>query len=153
QNEQMVRQADAKQALALLSRAVDEAQAALVGARREMVERELALGHVQGPQTMTLRIELDDLRRSIEGLEYQLHEAIDNKEKSELRAHFEEERRGIRFEVVDKGFEETPTVFGSPVIQLVLVGVAGLLLALPFCTILVGAVDSRVYDGDDIRRL
>ena len=152
-NEQMARQASAEKLLAVLTQAVDDAQEALVTARRHIVEGDLARAQLKGADAMAMQVRVADLKRSIPGLEFDLQKSLDAKQKFALRTRFEQEQRGLRFDVVDEGFEETQTVFARPAVQLTVTGIVGLLLALPLCAILVGAIDSRIYDGDDVRRL
>jgi hypothetical protein len=153
QNEHLTRQTEAEQVVAVLDQGVDEAARNLADARREMFERTLELDRAPKTQAVALRVQIDQLARSINGLEIQLKDATENKQRFDIRARFEEEQRGIHFDVVDMRIEESAAVWSSRAVQLAVMGGIGLLLALPLVAIGLGALDSRIYDGDDIGRL
>jgi hypothetical protein len=153
ENEHLTRQTEAEQVVAVLDQAVDEAARNLSDARRDMVERSIALDRAPKAKAVALRVQIDQLGRSIVGLELQLKDAIENKHRFDIRARFEEEQRGIRFDVVDTRIEESTMVWSSRTVKLAVMGLLGLLLALPMAAIGLGALDSRVYDSDDVGRL
>jgi hypothetical protein len=67
-----------------------------------------------------------------------------------LRADFERQHRGFRLEQVDM---RTPQLPASPVRRLVVKGLLAFLVLLPIVGLFIGALDSRVYDLADVRRL
>ena len=153
ENEHLTRQTEAQQVVAVLDQAVDEAGRNLADARREMTLRTIELDRAPRTRAVALKVQIDRLARSINGLELQLQDAIQNKQRFEIRATFEEQQRGIRFDVVDMRIEENAAVWSSRTVQLAVMGLVGLLLALPLTAIGLGALDSRVYDSDDVGRL
>jgi hypothetical protein len=67
-----------------------------------------------------------------------------------LRTDFERQHRGFRLEQVDM---RTPQLPASPVRRLVVKGLLAFLVLLPIVGLFIGALDSRVYDSADVRRL
>ncbi len=116
--------------------------------RATLFAKELALARAPAPLA---RVELDDLRKSVEPLETRLRELERERASLDLRAAMERHQLGLRFEIVDPG--QAARLGLSKPRELVLIGALVFLLALPLAVLFVGAFDSRVWDADDVRRL
>ena len=139
----------------LADEAVHRVAAAVTATRDDLARRratlfakELALARAPAPLA---RVELDDLRKSVEPLETRLRELERERASLDLRAAMERHQLGLRFEIVDPG--QAARLGLSKPRELVLIGALVFLLALPLAVLFVGAFDSRVWDADDVRRL
>jgi hypothetical protein len=96
-------------------------------------------------------VEVLDLRKSLRPAMDRLLGAQKELTDLELQLQFETLGAGLRFEKVDEEVEivaRTPTARG-----LAIFGVLVFVVVLPLAALLVGALDPRIYDVDDVRRL
>jgi len=133
--------------------AAADAQAALDACRQDIAKTELALAApaLTGTDRAGLQVELVELKRQEEALQWRLSEADQRKAVVDLRAHLESQRLGLRFEVVDLTPPARVTLVER--FELVLIGLIAFTLLLPLVVVAVGALDDRVYDLEDVRRL
>ncbi|HEU4412587.1 MAG TPA: hypothetical protein VFS43_45510 [Polyangiaceae bacterium] len=123
----------------------------LAQAQTRLTEAQLELNGSKAAERATLLVELEQLRRTILSLQDRLKEASKRQSDFDFRANLENQRLGLRFEVLDANRPPLPLL---PVnAELALVTVLAFLLLVPAVGIAIAAFDARVYDVDDLRRL
>jgi len=133
--------------------AAQEAQSSLDECRGQLsaTERALAAPGLEPAQQARLQVERAQLVRRAEALQWRLHEADQRKNVVDLRANLEAQRLGLRFEVVDLTPPARVTLARR--LDLGVIGLVAFVMLLPLVVIAVGALDDRIYDLEDVRRL
>ncbi len=150
--EAKARQRQAEVAASMADAAVEEARANLARRQGEIMSREVALARATKPaEEAMLRVELADLRQTLEKLQLGLNNALQKKSAFDLRAGLEQHQLGLQFEIVDNGRAARAGI--SRPRELAMIGLIVFLIVLPLVGIAVGALDGRVYDAEDVRRL
>jgi hypothetical protein len=151
-DEEERRRTDAVEAaLAGVREAVTIARADLDERHHQLAVMDEELARATPERAIILRVERDDLQKSLRSSTDRLMSAQKDETDLELQLSFETMGASLRFEKVS---EETEIVAREATPGgLVVLGFAVLLLCLPLAAMLVGALDPRVYDLDDVRRL
>jgi len=120
-------------------------------AREGLVRAEAGLRGSDGARAATIRAELVERRQALMALEEQAAAMAVRRSEVAVRAALAADQERLSFEVAQV-VRPRPRRLGKPR-ALVAAGFALLALLLPLSALVVGAFDSRVYDGDDVRRL
>src|SRR5262249_17758068 len=122
EQEEQARRAQAEQAARQASFALDEARADLARRQGQIVAKEVALRRAARPaDAALLRVEIADLKKTIEPVEQRLRELTKQKTAFDLRAAMEAKQLGLQFELVDPG--QVPRAGISRPRELTIIGV------------------------------
>jgi hypothetical protein len=147
------RQAAAQAALAEVDGGLAEVDAERARLSQEASQLEIQLRDTPAAARKSgTAVRLMTLRSAIAAEEDQATVLMARRSALDLRVDFEQQERGLRFDIADDARELRGTPL-SRVLELSSVAAAGLLLGLPLVLIAVGAFDGRVYDTDDVRHL
>jgi hypothetical protein len=135
-----------------LDQAAAESRDLLARHRHELLEKQLAVEHASPTRAALLRIEIANLLGRMKSYERQAHEYLRQRNDYALQEAVERNRLGLVFEVVDPGrvAKIDPLPRGA---QLAIYGVTMFLVLLPLAGLLVGSLDPRIYQVEDLRRL
>jgi hypothetical protein len=151
EEEEAARVAMADEAVRQSALSVEQARAAVARVRGDLIVKELALRQAKPPVDALLRIELFNLKQSVEPLEARLRDLVAKNNALQLRAGLEKNKLGLRFELVDPGRVARGGI--SKPRELAFIGTIAFLILLPLAGMAAGAFDSRIYDAEDVRRL
>ena len=97
------------------------------------------------------RLQIERLQRQIEVLQERLVARVRDRETMALRLELERRQMGLQFHLVDGGRQATR---GPPrLLRFLRFTAVGVLVFVPLVILAVGALDRRVYRGEDVRRL
>ena len=130
---------------------VKQEQAELTRLTEHLSDAQLRIETARPIDKPGVQAEISGLYRSIPAAELRVKQAQKQARDLRLRAAFERNQSGLQFELIDAA-----TLSGkrsTKQSELIVLAIFAFLLALPLAGMVVGAFDSRVYDGDDASRL
>jgi len=147
------RRDEAKQALEMARMGVSELSADIEAKRKELYLSELEANRPGQPRDVAMRatVAASRLRSEIVALDGRLTIVRKEANDLELRSAIERGQLGLVFQLVDTRRDPAPPSRRAP--MLIVSGFAVALFALPFCGLFLGALDNRIYNSEDVRRL
>jgi hypothetical protein len=147
------RRDEAKQALDSARATVREISDDIQSKRQELYQQELEASRPGRPRDITMRatVAASRLRAQIVALDSRLTILRKEANDLELRSAIERGQLGLMFQLVDTKRDPAPPSRRTP--MLIVSGFVMALFALPLCGLFMGALDNRIYNSDDVRRL
>ncbi|MFH1132387.1 MAG: hypothetical protein V1754_13710, partial [Pseudomonadota bacterium] len=152
ENEASRRRALTEQAAELSAAAVEKLQEELLRLKSRLSARHVELLQASGAKKAQMQFEMYGIQQSIERQRLLLEELERESAERQLSVDQELRQMGLHFDQVDWGRPRPPSEF-SRAIYLLILGLVVFVVFLPVVAILVGAMDTKVYHLEDIRRL
>ena len=131
---------------------VKDARALAQEKHHDLVVEQVAMQNARTQAEVTrLTIESQGLQKLARSADDQVAQAEKMREAVWMRLQLEKKRLGLQFELIDAGRVAPPGP--SKKLVLSLIAIIVFIVSLPLAMLGVGAVDTRVYEPEDIRRL
>jgi len=119
--------------------------------RLQRRQADLRFRHQVGEESMAAEVEAQRIRASILRIDGDMGIYEAKATEFQLRSDFEEQARGLRFQLVDSGQIAEVTLTDNQ--RIVFYACCAFLFFLPLVGLAIGSFDSRVRDGDGLRRI
>jgi hypothetical protein len=131
---------------------VKEARQLAQERHHDVVVEQVALQNARNAEQSTrLTIEAQSLQRTAHAADEEVAKAEKGRQALWMRLQLEKRRLGLQFELIDSGRVAPPGP--SKKLVLTLIAIIAFMLTLPLSMLGIGAIDTRVYEAEDVQRL